>query len=470
MSSIESRTPFKFASPGPFLAKVTSHNDITRMGGLEVILLKGMVPDENFQSQALPVKYLSPFYGITDVRFEGNEPTKFDDVQKSYGFWMVPPDIGSIVMVIFVGGDPNQGYWIGCPLYDRFQNHMVPGVSSSEFVFQSADDRNRYGVTSLPVAEFHKRSVKSGSIAPDKIQKPIHPFAEKLLKQGLLADNIRGTTTSSARREVPSSVFGFSTPGRLDPNGRKAQVGYQTNKTTAPISRLGGHTFVMDDGDVRGNNQLVRIRSATGHQILFHDTKNLVYIANADGTAWIELTANGKIDIYAKDSVSVHTEKDFNFRADRDINIEAGNNINIKALNSLNANINQNLNLLVLKNGTVKFEGTYDFISSGTYKLTVGEELHTLVNSSIYITSTEGDTNIKSGGNHIETATNIHMNGPVATAATEAAVVTPLSLYELEKTSVAKGWENQIRYKDGFIYTIVPRVPMHEPWSNHETS
>jgi hypothetical protein len=467
MSAIQSRTSFKFVSPGPYLAKVTNYNDITKMGGLEVIILKGMVPDPNYQSQTWPVRYLSPFYGVTDVRFEGNNRDNFDDVQKSYGFWMVPPDIGSIVMVIFVGGDPNQGYWIGCPLTEMFQNHMVPGISATENVLQSAEDKNRYGVSALPAAEFHKKSNKTGSVDPDRIEKPIHPFAEKLLKQGLLADPTRGTTTSTARRETPSAVFGISTPGRLNPNGKKALIGYES-KQLLPISRVGGHTFVMDDGDKAGDNQLIRLRSAAGHQILFHDTKNLVYIANANGTAWVELTANGKIDIYAKDSVSIHTENDFNFKADRDINIEAGNNINIKAANSLNANIDKNLNILVLNNGVLKFNGTYDFSSTGTYKVSVGGEMHTLVSSSIYITS-GNNTNIRSTGDHIETATNIHMNGPIAQLADPAQSLNPLALYELPKTNIAKGWENKIRYNDGVIYTIVPRVPMHEPWVAHET-
>ena len=35
------------------------------------------------------------------------------------------------------------------------------------------------------------------------------------MKQGLVQDNVRGTTSSSARRESPSAVFGISTPGRV---------------------------------------------------------------------------------------------------------------------------------------------------------------------------------------------------------------------------------------------------------------
>ena len=72
----------------------------------------------------------------------------------------------------------------------------------------------------------------------------------------------------------------------------------------------------------------IRLRTRTGHQILMHNTEDLIYVGNAKGTAWIELSSNGKIDIYARDSISVHTENDLNFTADRDINFQAGREFN----------------------------------------------------------------------------------------------------------------------------------------------
>ena len=59
----------------------------------------------------------------------------------------------------------------------------------------------------------------------EAIPKPIHPFAEVLVRQGLSADDIRGNTSSSARRESPSQVFGISTPGRKDTGTKKQPVG-----------------------------------------------------------------------------------------------------------------------------------------------------------------------------------------------------------------------------------------------------
>jgi hypothetical protein len=205
---------------------------------------------------------------------------------------------------------------------------MIPGIAASKNVAIDPSQERKYGTRYLPVSEFNKSTRKDTNGTGgqsirlvNEFNKPVHPFADRLLAQGLLLDKVRGVTSSGARREVPSSVFGISTPGPLDngPDGKKRQVGYTNDKTgPIPVTRLGGSSFVMDDGDKEGQNELVRIRTRTGHQILMHNSSDLIYIGNSKGTAWIELTSNGKIDVYAEDSVSIHTENDFNFKAERD--------------------------------------------------------------------------------------------------------------------------------------------------------
>jgi hypothetical protein len=304
---------------------------------------------------------------------------------------------------------------MGC-VPDQLQNFMVPGLAATKFNVEGspADKDGREGRT--PTAEYNKKVNPAATPDATKITKPKHPFASVLENQGLLLDDTRGITTSSARREVPSMVFGISTPGPIDkqPGAQKGDVGKKEHKITgAFVSRLGGTTFVMDDGDDKylrktpagegppeyaaagqgetdgdptiPHNELVRIRTRTGHQILLHNSEDLIYIGNAKGTTWIELSSNGKIDIYAKDSISVHSENDINFTADRDINLTAGRNVNINATEETR-------------------------ITSGT------------------------NSYINSGEQHVETApTAIHMNGPTATKAPKSA-----------------------------------RIPTAEPWAGHE--
>ena len=91
--AIESRKRSPLATPGPFLAEVTNHLDATYMGSLEVALIKGMPSVVKAQGETYVVRYLSPFSGVTSIRYEGTNSSDFNDVQKSYGMWMVPPDV-----------------------------------------------------------------------------------------------------------------------------------------------------------------------------------------------------------------------------------------------------------------------------------------------------------------------------------------------------------------------------------------
>jgi hypothetical protein len=484
--TIKQRVKGKLGSPGPYIAEITNHLDPTYMGGVEVALVLGVPTPITSQTETYTVKYLNPFYGVTSVRHEGNDSNNFNDVQKSYGMWMVPPDIGTRVMVIFVDGDTEQGYWFGC-IQDEYQNHMVPGIAASKQSSITAEQERKYGTSYLPVAEFHTKSqTLSTGKKPAYISKPVHPFADRLLAQGLLLDTVRGVTSSSARRETPSAVFGISTPGPLDPNGKKGKIGYEGNRQE-PVSRLGGSTFVMDDGDINGQNELVRLRTRTGHQILMHNSQDLIYIANSKGTAWIELTSNGKIDIYAQDSVSIHTEADFNFRADRDVNIEAGRNFNLSVGNDFVAEVKNNMSLIVDQDGKLYCGGDAAYSANGDFFInaqgalqakTDGMFLSSLGDVDVNSNGTNkfsaaGDTNILSGGTHYETAAEIHMNGPAAAPASDAGnppEAERLPTYSLPNRSKDAGWSDGNLYRGDPIVSIMQRVPTHEPYDQHEST
>lgn len=355
---------------GPYLARVVSHFDPTFMGSLEVTLLRrqGNVTAEDTQTYI--VRYASPFFGYTAYEYIGKVTgdsdfyNGFSDTQKSYGMWMVPPDIGVTVIVMFVDGDPAQGYWMGC-VPDTHVNRMVPGIAACEPSMYELDGahKGKYAPKpKLPVGEYNKK-LNDSEKDVRKLKKPTHPIVRWFYEEGLMDDEERGVTSASARRDSPSMVFGISSPGPLHRQnssentgaGKKATQGTQNHQVDHWVSRLGGTQFVMDDGDDTQNrtdhpslgkmeyvdhpggktfipkDELFRIRTRTGHQILFHNSEDFIYIANSRGTAWIEMSSDGKIDVYARDSVSLHSQNDLNIRADRDINMEAGRNINMKA-------------------------------------------------------------------------------------------------------------------------------------------
>ena len=511
---------------GPYLARIVSHLDPTFMGSLEVILLRQQGNSPGQDSQSYIVRGASPFYGYTAYEFMGeNTATKFrssarttgnetplsstieafNDTQKSYGMWMVPPDIGVQVLVVFVDGDPSQGYWIAC-VPSKFTNNMVPAIGASTAVDMDPADKLKYNTTQvsktpmpLPVAEINRRlnTKEAQETDAEKIRKPLHPIAERFLEQGLLIDDARGTTTTSSRREAPSMVFGISTPGPLDkrPQAKRAHVGTANNisPTPVPVSRLGGTQFVMDDGDdklqratpagvgpvkyasvlngEKGDptipyNEYFRVRTRTGHQLLMHNSEDLIYIGNSRGTTWIELTSNGKIDIYAQDSISIHTENDLNIKADRDINMEAGRNINFRAeTGRWHAEVATNLEFLVNADAKITVGANFDLLVGDNTKISSHANFDLASNGNNTF-SAGGNTDIGSIGNHTESADKIFMNSIAAIPAEVATFVQPLDLRVNAATSTSAGWDKL--YQAGIVNSIMKRIPMHEPWLQHE--
>lgn len=540
-----------FTGSGPFEAVVVSHLDPNYMGTLKVDLLRknkaGSLPER--VGTTIEVNYLSPFYGVTNsVHATPNDG--YASTQKSYGMWFVPPDAGTKVLVIFAEGDISRGFWIGC-VQDQYMNFMIPdGRASTELTTEGTPSELRG--RKLPTGEYNKKVQAGVNKDPTLYRKPYNDdFTATLVAQGLLSDESRGTTTSSARREVPSAVFGISTPGPIDkrqgaPLGEYGEFG---NKANVFVNRLGGFSFVMDDGDDKlirkgpaseappeyayveagetdgdrtiPHNELLRLRTRTGHQILMHNSEDLIYIGNARGTTWIEMSSNGKIDIYANDSISVHSDQDLNFTADRDVNIEGGRNINMRARGRdseghIQMESKKDTKILVEENMKVDVKKAQDIKIAEDRKLTVGGDSHHDVTGSIFeladadINSKASSAlnlesgaafNAKSGAalnlqsasdlnalaganaNLNGTAVNVLGSGVVAIDgssvalnggaagpagqagsaqdAQEAEAFEPLLVHSLSKV-VAEDLSTIT------VESIVKRMPSHEPWLQHE--
>ena len=140
-------------NPGPYLARIVNNVDTMKQGALEVELLRPIGNTKEHGPQLFVVRYLSPFYGVTPLDVTGTDKNEFNDTQKSYGFWAVPPDVGVTVMVIFVDSDPGQGFWIGC-VQDALMNHMIPAIASTDAFRDKA--RNNNDVEWLNVEETKK--------------------------------------------------------------------------------------------------------------------------------------------------------------------------------------------------------------------------------------------------------------------------------------------------------------------------
>ena len=327
--------------PGPYIATVKFPNDPTKMGRLGVNIPALTGTNDPKPDQIIWCQYLSPFYGVKSFQsVDKTDPYSYTASQTSYGMWAVPPDVDTTVMVIFARGqqDRYNAYWMGC-VQEPNMNQQIPGHAASRDTAMpstggdfSESKQDTYGTDILPTGE-KNRAIEAETLEQQKF--PINDrLADQLMRQGLVSDPIRGTTTSSARRESPSAVFGISTPGRIKPNSKKPKIGLDDRPVS--VDRDHGHSFVMDDGARDGTNQLTRLRTASGHQLLMHDTEGVVYIANGSGNAWIEMNSEGRIDVYSGiGGINMRTQGDFNLHSDANINMHASGQIRMSATNEI---------------------------------------------------------------------------------------------------------------------------------------
>ena len=145
--------------PGPYFGVVKETVDPLKMGRLGVNIPALTNTTNPKASQLIWCQYLSPFYGVSPLA--GNSKTDpFNDreTQHSYGFWAIPPDIDTEVLVIFAQGERNQSnaFWIGC-VQQPLTNQQVPahGATENTSVATSGGDfdvgkEQLYGTELLP--------------------------------------------------------------------------------------------------------------------------------------------------------------------------------------------------------------------------------------------------------------------------------------------------------------------------------
>jgi len=330
---------------GPYLATVKYTNDPQRMGRLGVNIPALTHTQNPTAKQITWCQYLSPFYGVKSLQgVNGQDPYGYKSSQSSYGMWAIPPDIDTSVLVIFAKGDGGRptAFWMGC-VQEPLTNQQIPGHGSTTETAMPASGgdfsqskSDVYGTDLLPAGE-KNRKFTNVSVQFEQQKFPINErLADQLTKQGLVTDTVRGTTTSSARRESPSAVFGISTPGRISPDSAEPRIGL--DGAPVKVDRESGHSFVMDDGAADGTNQLTRLRTASGHQLLMHDTEGVVYLANGSGKAFIEMDTDGTVSVYSEGGINMRSGLDFNLHSDTNINFHAKGAINFTSENHVSLN------------------------------------------------------------------------------------------------------------------------------------
>lgn len=447
---------------GPFAGIVMSTVDPTRSGRLRVYIdVFAAGTDQNMQDESTwtTVSYLPSFYGSTPLQGTANNGNfgSYPGNQNAYGMWFTPPDVGITVMCVFVNGDRSQGYYIGT-IPDQGLGRMVPALGSVDKPQARVQNKNQEkyfdNASRLPVTEINTNNTDLFNSPRffDSIKPVQGVVAQALLQQGLITDNERGTINSSSQRESPSAVFGVSTPGipiyqgGMKPNDIRAKLNEGTLKSgdAKVIGRVGGHSLVMDDGDLVGGDALIRLRTSKGHQITMSDTGNFFYIVHANGQTWLEFGVEGTVDVYATNSVNIRTKGDINLHADRDINMFAGRYLKMKSKQDMQLETDTFLSVQAQEDITLYSKSTIGVKADGTLTL----------NSASGSWGAGSALALQAGG--------IDLNGP---AAGTVANPQPLTTTLLDDTewNTSRGW---IVKPEG-LKSTVSRAPTHEPYPYH---
>lgn len=439
----------------PIFGIVKDNIDPTRAGRIKVLLADKSPNDSDDAANWVTVSFLSNFFGTIG----GTAATGPDDNgtyksnPTSYGQWHAPPDIGTKVICIFINGDPNYGFYIGC-VPEAETLHMVPAIGSSDNVITNEGESTSYGgATRLPVTNFNTNNATSNnSTTFNDSPRPVHSYSATIMnQQGIIRDPIRGPISSSASREPASRVgWGVSTPGRpiyeggFNDSTVTENLDESRNQQLKVVARRGGHSIVMDDGDIIGRDQLVRIRTALGHQILMSDNGQTLMILHSNGQSYIELGKEGTIDMYSTNSVNIRTQGDLNLHADRNVNIHAMENLNIQAKN-IQTNSEEKTMMRAGSDFNIAATGKLTGLAGGPVAWAAG-----------------GDASLVGGGQAFVNGSKVNLNSGAPGTSPEA--VSPIPLIAQTDTLYDEG--RGFMAAPGKLLTIVSRAPAHAPWAN----
>lgn len=485
--------------PGPHIGIVKHVYDPGRTGRLQVwIPFLGGDPDEPGNQKI--VEYASPFFGHTNFQMnpngEANDKIGFETVRHTYGMWMTPPDVGVRVLLTFVNGNPNDGFWFACipPTLEHNQTGNTGGIHKQFLTKDSQTDAllSDYGTDYAPGVEINGATKASTTSIAGTQKKPPHRIQTKILaEQGLLADTARGVDGASSLRESPSGSFGITTPGRIyedqvtDDLLQKIDkpVNISKLKEKVDTGRKGGHQFVMDDGNDQGESRRIKLRSAAGHQIIMDDTTGMMYVSNSTGTNWIELTNEGQMLVYSASDISIRSGGDFNVKVDGNYNTEVNGNYNLKVRGDTKTETT-NREEVVTADKDVDITGQWHTTVTSTMSMDVIDKISIAggadiaIDASTQIGLTAGDSlNIQSvGGSGWKTSGALQFEGasiglnsgpPGSPASVDAPTVPqPFTLADLNDTEKQGDIWKHDAASASTGQSMLPKITTHEPYDS----
>ena len=429
-----------------YMAEVMDTRNLLRAGEIKVWVIGSQIPRDD-ASRWITANYASSFYGTTP--YEANDTKDFDYSPTSFGAWFPMPFIGNRVFIFYpaITGENINAYWFACPV-NPIMNSMVPGIPAQYF-----------GTDKEPLTEMNDKmpdnlsSVRGATLAQRENGRSVYkPLKEALKSQGLTNDNIRGYSTAGSKREAPSMCYGFLTPfgnsftmddGWTETDCRQT---WDMGIDNRDLRDIDGY-LPTKNLDEKRNNAGFRLRTRNGTQVWIGDEGN-IYMINRDGTAWCEISEDGKLHGYAKNSVDIASDGDINLKSKKKIRMEADEGFVFKTSGDVSFESAGNINVSA-PHIKAKTE-----LSVPELKVTNGT-IDNLISSSAAINGIFSGS-LDGTAYYATTAGTIPAQQPIPYTP-EANVQEPV-LEPLSSVETTKGVT---------VQTVNTEIPAHEPYSGH---
>lgn len=413
----------------PFImeGQVVSTADPDQMGRVRawVPALDG----ENFDIDQLPwADYASPLMGFT-VDYPGGAGVSKNSSHAAYGFWAIPK-VGATVLVFCLNGNPASRYYFASTVR-LHRNRSLP-------VGRNADGGGKLG----PWGDAGDGNGNLNPIQPayDNLRTQ---FQNQLNKSEAITRGAYERQVAQAKNDK-DGLEGYAAnpadPSYLDP---------QTYCFVSP----GRHAIIMQD---EPHVARLRFKTAEGHQIIFDDANERIYISTAKGASWFEMDQDGHVNIYGAKSYSLRSGGDINIFADGNINLEAGKGVNIKA-DTADIRMTTQTKFQVKANDSIVMSacGIFDIDSEKALKLTAAKSVDIFAGAAAAITATDA-LHLKAGAALQAQGEKMNLNGGSALTASAGKINlnsgSAGNAKSAEKASCAELAEGPAI------------VPAHEPW------
>lgn len=392
----------------PFImeGQVVAVDDPDQMGRCRVWV--PALDGEDFSIDSLPwTSYASPFMGFTVEYPAGGVPVA-NHSHAAYGFWAIPK-IGATVLVFCLNGNPSSRYYFAAtPRLHR--NRSFPAGRNTDFNGKPGP--------------FGDAGDGSGNL------EPIQPAYANLRDQ--FSDKVQQSEAKTrGAYERMAAQPGDNKDGTEGYSSNPADPSYLDPQTYCLVTP-GRHAIIMQDDP---HWSRLRLKTAEGHQIIFDDANERIYVSTSHGRTWIELDQDGHVNIFGADSISMRSGADINLTADGNINLEAEKGVNIKA-NGGDIRMTTSASYQVQADSNVKIAacGVFDMGSESQIHITsnAGIDIHAKsalkasgdatvdIKAGAKLTSSGGVVDVKGGAVNIQGAVAINGSASEAQVASDA--------------------------------------------------